>query len=530
MFVDTLYDKLCQLLPTRFYIDSLDANTHSNVDNTTTKTHNLGDDPPIQILKNPSHFYNILLNEISLARDKIFLTSLYIGEKELELINTIDKKLTEDANVKVFFLLDGIRNTRHFEFNAHNNNDINGTTVSLKSSVDHIGQLIRKFGEDRVICNLYMTPKYTKWKKFWYPKRFNEIIGLQHMKFYGFDDKKIIMTGANLSRDYFTNRQDRYFVVTSPQLNNYYFKLMNLISSISYKLDVSSHGTKISWPQDNLTVEPTKDKFKFIHDVSNCLNKFINEENATAKMKSKDNTWQTVIFPISQFTPLFDKANEKSNELKTILTILNELNGNNLNRMGNDTELINWIFTAGYFNIIPPISKLLLQGKNNIPGKENIIITASPKANGFYQSKGISKHLPNAYLYLSKKFLKKAETRKNVNNIQLREWQRGVVNEPNGWSYHAKGIWFKSNTTGINSHKPILTIIGSSNYTSRSYSLDLESNILILTRDPILQENLNSEIDNLLQYTKAINLTDFKGDRHISKTIKLITKLVRKKL
>lgn len=547
MFVDTLYDKLCQALPTRFYLDGIEQSNNNNTINQDTQIHNFTNKPPIQILNNPSHFYNLLLNEISSAKNKIFLTSLYIGEKELELVNTIEKRLIENPDVKVYFLLDGIRNTRHFDktknrgYNNNNNNN-DGTNVTLNSSIDHIAKLISEFGSDRVICNLYMTPKYTQWKRFWYPKRFNEVIGLQHMKFYGFDDEKIVITGANLSRDYFTNRQDRYFVINSTEINKYYFKLMNLINKISYRLDMTNLGPKISWPIENLTVEPTKNKFKFISDVSNCLSNFINESNFT---KAKKDNWQTVVFPISQFTPLFEKRNDNSNELKTILNILNELNKNNStpSKDNSNKELIDWIFTAGYFNIIPPISKSLLQANNHskeicqLNHAENIVITASPKANGFYQSKGISKHLPSAYLYLSKKFLKRVEKLKqnnaNRNKIQLREWERGVVNQPNGWSYHAKGIWFRSNTIDPTKDKinnPILTIVGSSNYTSRSYSLDLESNLLILTKDPILQKNLSFEINNLLQYTKPISLNDFSGDRHISKTIKFITNLVKKKL
>lgn len=38
------------------------------------------------------------------------------------------------------------------------------------------------------------------------PPRVNEVIGVQHIKAYVFDDD-VIMSGANLSNDYFTKRQ-----------------------------------------------------------------------------------------------------------------------------------------------------------------------------------------------------------------------------------------------------------------------------------------------------------------------------------
>jgi len=46
------------------------------------------------------------------------------------------------------------------------------------------------------------------------------------MKFYVFDND-IIITGANLSEDYFTTRQDRYYVVkNAPDLANYLMDLL----------------------------------------------------------------------------------------------------------------------------------------------------------------------------------------------------------------------------------------------------------------------------------------------------------------
>lgn len=112
-----------------------------------------------------------------------------------------------------------------------------------------------------------------------------------------------------------------------------------------------------------------------------------------------------------------------------------------------------------------------------------------PFANGFYQSKGVSSNLPGAYLYLSKKFLQDVCRYRQDHAITLREWQRGVVNKPNGWSYHAKGIWLSArDKNDANNWKPFITVIGSSNYTRRAYSLDLESNALIITRDEELRK------------------------------------------
>ena len=49
-------------------------------------------------------------------------------------------------------------------------------------------------------------------KKKLLPAKFNETIGLQHCKLYVFDNS-VLISGANLSTDYFTNRQDRYVLI-----------------------------------------------------------------------------------------------------------------------------------------------------------------------------------------------------------------------------------------------------------------------------------------------------------------------------
>ena len=82
---------------------------------------------------------------------------------------------------------------------------------------------------------MYHTPNLTGTRKKVLPKRINEGWGLQHMKLYGIDDE-IIMSGANLSDDYFTNRQDRYHVFNSKQVTDYFAKLYQAMCDLSYRV------------------------------------------------------------------------------------------------------------------------------------------------------------------------------------------------------------------------------------------------------------------------------------------------------
>jgi CDP-diacylglycerol--glycerol-3-phosphate 3-phosphatidyltransferase len=43
---------------------------------------------------------------------------------------------------------------------------------------------------------------------------FGEILGVHHQKIYIFDDR-VILGGANLSKNYFLNRRDRYLSIHS---------------------------------------------------------------------------------------------------------------------------------------------------------------------------------------------------------------------------------------------------------------------------------------------------------------------------
>ena len=142
------------------------------------------------------------------------MSALYLGtgEREKRLVRAIDENLTENLKVKI--LLDYCRGTR---------------VVDGESSCTVLGKLLadRKVPSSfhlalsqilkGVHCmniqrscrvSLYHTPLLRGAWKALMPQRYNETLGLQHTKIFVFDDS-VILSGANLSSDYFTNRQDR---------------------------------------------------------------------------------------------------------------------------------------------------------------------------------------------------------------------------------------------------------------------------------------------------------------------------------
>jgi CDP-diacylglycerol--glycerol-3-phosphate 3-phosphatidyltransferase len=133
------------------------------------------------------------------------------------------------------------------------------------------------------------------------------------------------------------------------------------------------------------------------------------------------------------------------------------------------------------------------------------VVTASPWANGFYGSKGVSGLLPPAYTLLSRRFLQKIISAGKAADITLKEWRSGTVGQPGGWTYHAKGVW----VTLPGENDPSITLVGSSNYTKRSYSLDLEMNAMIVTEDEQLKRRLGEETEWLQRYSKPIGMGEF---------------------
>lgn len=477
-FIDTVMENL-SFLNTKFYLRSGE----------------------VEIIDHPANFYSSLKQKISNAQNRVFMASLYLGKSEQDLISCISNALKKNKDLKVSFMVDGLRGTRE---------------TPNKCSASLLAELEKEFGE-RVDIRLYRTPEFVGWKTY-IPKRFNEGLGLQHMKIYGFDEE-VMLSGANLSNDYFTNRQDRYYVFKNKLLSDYYFKIHQLISKVSYKVVHANNEQqyKMFWPNSNLADEPQKNKHKFLDQTSSILTNFLRGPSSLGNEHLiKDfSKYPTIVYPVSQFTPLFHLNNDPSTEKPSILAILSCISH----------SLSRWTFTAGYFNMLPEIKHQLLQS----PSIKGQVITASPYANGFFQSPGVSGHLPDAYLYLSRSFLKDVHRSGKEDHIKLREWKRGVVNEPDGWSYHAKGLWVSEPGADV---RPCLTIVGSSNYTRRAYSLDLETNAIVITKDKELKTAMQKEVDNLLENTEEVTLESFESDsdRRISPGVKLATRILGNRL
>ncbi|KAL2886266.1 CDP-diacylglycerol--glycerol-3-phosphate 3-phosphatidyltransferase [Ceratocystis lukuohia] len=446
------------------------------------------DGSQIQVIQSPAEFYKTLKDKILSAKRRVFLSTLYIGKSERDLINTIQAALRTNPELQVSILTDALRGTRE---------------APQPSSASLLAPLISEFRADRVEIRMYHTPNLTGLRKKHIPKRINEGWGLQHMKLYGMDDE-IILSGANLSMDYFTNRQDRYHLFSSKHITEHFSKLHHATASLSYLIKPSHDpaGFEMVWP--NTGPAPVENPAAFVAHATSVLTPLICLSPTAAAQKNPA-LKNTRVYMLSQMSQLLQP--DSSTELPAVTHILQTLSRPEYTQSS-------WTFTAGYFNPAPSLTKLLLGSAS----KSGTVITASPHANGFFQSKGVSGMLPDAYTYLARRFLRAVHTAGRDSSITLKEWRRGCVTKPDGWTYHAKGLW----VTLPGDNNPAISIVGSSNYTKRSYSLDLEAGALIITRDEELKRKLGREQQWLQEYASKTTVDDLaKPERRVGIHVRL---------
>lgn len=299
------------------------------------------------------------------------------------------------------------------------------------------------------------------------------------------------MSGANLSEDYFTNRQDRYHIFRSKQITQYFADVHQAVCSMSYRVTPSKAaqaGFDLTWPSNNIQPAPLDDAPGYIDSATRTMKSFV---RAKAEFSDKQDC-DTIVYPLLQLTPILRP--DGSTELPAISAVLRHLAKSELTGS-------RWTFTAGYFNMTKHFRDLLLASS---PEKATVI-GASPWANGFYGSKGISGMLPAAYTLLSRRFVEAVAKRGLSGRVSVQEWRRGTVNTPGGWTYHAKGIW----VTLPGEQNPSINVVGSSNYTERSYSLDLEANVLVVTRNRQLKQRYKVEEQALQEFASPMRLDDY---------------------
>ncbi|XP_063704147.1 CDP-diacylglycerol--glycerol-3-phosphate 3-phosphatidyltransferase, mitochondrial [Culicoides brevitarsis] len=404
----------------------------------------------IKIIQIPSVFYETLVEKSSAAKFRIKLASLYLGTGQLEhnLVTAIHENLRTNKNLSVDILLDFTRGTR---------GEINSKTKVLP--------LLQE--SEKCVLSLYHTPVLRGITKKLAPPRWNELIGVQHMKVYLFDDT-VILSGANLSNDYFTNRQDRYVMIEDKNVADFYSDFLQKVQEFSLQVDKNGneklHETWKVSPYEGSHQDFAKAARKKVTDF---FRETWEKQNLRNQQGQEGDTW---IFPTLEMGQI--GIHHDSLVVRRILAAA--LPGSNMK------------MATGYFNL----TDTLMNALTNECAADCNILMAHPNANGFLGAKGPAGSIPKAYTLIAKRYYDTVIAAKQTNRINLLEYER------NGWTYHAKGLWYYL----PNESSPSLTVIGSSNFGERSVNRDLETQICLVTSNERLKNQLQTEVDHLYSY------------------------------
>lgn len=405
----------------------------------------------VELIQEPNKFYERLLDLCTNAKCRISIASLYLGIGQLEsnLVSSIHNNVKQNSELKVNILLDCARGLR-----------------GEKNSKLMLQGLVNE--SQNVLLSLYHTPNLRGFTKKFIPPRWNELVGLQHMKIYVADDT-VILSGANLSNDYFTNRQDRYIVVHDKQLSDFYSNLISKVQEFSLKVtqngETSLHPNWEISPYDGVKNDFTERAGKLVREYYRNISEAQNRQHIENGIEA--DTW---IFPLIEMGQL----NIHHESIVTKKLFSSALPGSKIN------------LSTGYFNLTQNYMNTIT---NECSAMCNILM-AHPKANGFLGAKGPAGGIPAAYSQIAKAFYQKLVETNQSDRVHLYEYQK------DNWTYHAKGVWYYL----PNSQLPDLTVIGSSNFGERSVNRDLESQICLVTTNEALRQQLQSECDNLYKY------------------------------
>lgn len=155
---------------------------------------------------------------------------------------------------------------------------------------------------------------------------------------------------ANLSNDYFTNRQDRYHLFSSAEVTDFFWNIQEGVSSFSFLVKPSKEpaGFKLTWPEENGGPSPLENPTKFAKHASTVLDSLIKPDLSKPRDPTVKNTR---VYMLAQMSQLLKP--DSSTELPAVIHILKELS----KPIYKDAS---WTFTAGYFNPAPSLTKLLL--------------------------------------------------------------------------------------------------------------------------------------------------------------------------
>jgi CDP-diacylglycerol---glycerol-3-phosphate 3-phosphatidyltransferase len=512
-------------------------------------------------LTTPDDFHTTLCHLITSAKHRVYLASLYIGpaanpsssQKELELLMALQS--TAAPQVKI--LLDKNRALRPVPIikdeDPHRNlekteNSISSAEACFRVVENKISQLRHDptTPTSNENSGVFLFSVLPLWQQFVLPNPYNEVAGVFHLKCYIIDDD-IILTGANLSEEYFCDRIDRYLWLTaanhctvnsnSNNADSQHSRNNNLVEFYIQLIDnLCQHAEPYtSKSSDKLLCYPQRTTKKEL--LYNLVNLLTIEQSTGANETGTDCTLQNEtplaiddehiiayavptfqapsgFFPglhktlpsdTTVFTNLIEAISDssfdhsKSFQMRLASAYLN-LTDHMIKALGACHGLGIHLLTAGYIShgFKPNTKKIGNKGKSWIPAVFNIL--GRQCVDALRQTQLVSFGIGSDHF------------------TKMWYFQR------EGWTFHAKGIWFTENETIFSNKVHDTTasmaeivdatslcaaIHGSGNYGERSAGCDMESNLILIFADSSnthpnkLQTMFQAEWNSMCQYAQS---------------------------
>jgi CDP-diacylglycerol---glycerol-3-phosphate 3-phosphatidyltransferase len=400
----------------------------------------------------PGDFHRTLCDLIRGAQDRILLASLYIGPaafpatqpEEVELLRVLSDVAFKNPDLPIQIVMDHNRALRKVPTAS---DDV--TTSSAKAVAQATRRRVHLFQVLPAPLDVLL------------PNPFNEVGGVFHIKVY-IVDNHLLLSGANLSQEYFCDRQDRYLWICEGGngLVDFYAHLLRLLSD-------HSHTYEIDGQDKEIISSPTTTRKEFLHRLRRhfCDVSALSAEDLLAKEGAVAVGIPTFFAPSSFFgNATVDFVTDK----EATLNFLKEGSHHH------DTLQL----SSAYLN---PTSDLMAVLKKF---DRTQLLTAGRLSHGFRPKKNAANKgkdwIPTVFDHLAGDILQALSL-----STTLYHWQR------EGWTFHAKGIWLREENAKGRSDSDLVAaaIVGSSNFGERSWCRDMESNLLCIFPPDNDQEN-----------------------------------------
>lgn len=459
----------------------------SSRDATTLRVH----EEQVCVLQSPLEYFQQLKTLLRISKREVIFSALYFGtgEQEVDLLTEVKTALTDESRpqLQISLLLDHSRSQR-----------------GSISSLHLLGPLCEKY-PGRFHVYLYQMPLLRSWYMSYLPFQLREVLGVYHCKFC-IADHRVLLTGANLSDEYFNNRQDRYWMINGNSM-----------------VDFLASFAKIVMADSSYLLSPTSIRSPNISNLAVCEKalKELQLSHPCDLLESESTDASSIrCVPIVQHSSLSIYAEESS-----MCRLLQSLS-----QSFNDIRIK---IATPYTNFPPK----LLEGVLSVIRKGGNVEILGPgsSSHGFAKGKGLKGYIPQLHEAALHSSFHEASDNTKFDHI-VSDNAKSIIQEikflgyeRETWTYHAKGLWFQAKERS--SGKDFCgTYIGSSNFGIRSWVRDFELGFIFLGATPSQSKLQHADYDHIRSFCVETDKKAFSNHeaRSFSNSlIRIISKLIK---